>query len=491
MPRNIVGIDLGTTMSAISKLNQLGKPEIISTKDGERIMPSIVHFSDVNNEVLIGADAKAMLADSPERTAKEFKRLIHDKDFKFVVDNEEYTPIQLSAFILKKLVQDASSQEGEIHKVVISVPAYFREYERKATIEAGRLAGLDVIGVINEPTAAAIYYASKFDLSGNYLIYDLGGGTFDISLVKIEGKEVKVLNSLGNHELGGIDFDRAILKLVEDKFRAEKGRELIQNESERAGLLLRAEELKKVLSKHKKANKNFITENERYKAVITRDEFNKSISTFLTDTELLMSQVLDDVGFSKNDIKNVLLVGGSTRIEAIRNSIKSFIGKDALDLVNVDEAVALGAALRAGLREDITELSDMKVEDVANHSYGVIFYEGNSDNQVNQIIIKKNSILPVTKTTTGYTRYDGQERTLFEITQGEDTDPNYVDIIDEVILELPEGRPEGQPIDVTYSYDENQIMHCRIYDVNSKREKSKEINLSLGNKNPLNDFDLV
>ena len=454
-------------------------------------MPSIVHFSDLNNEVLIGTEAKAMLEDSPERTAKEFKRVIRDKDFKFIVDNQEYSPIQLSAFLLKKLVQDASSQEGEIHKVVISVPAYFKEYERKATIEAGRLAGLEVIGLINEPTAAAIYYASKFDLSGNYLLYDLGGGTFDISLVKIEGKEVKVLNSLGNHELGGIDFDRAILKLIEDKFRTEKGRELIQNESERAGLLLKAEEIKKVLSKQKKANKNFITEKERYKGIITREEFNKSISSYLIDTELLMNQVLDDVGFTKSDIKDVLLVGGSTRIEAVRHSIKDFIGKDALDLVNVDEAVALGAALRAGLREDITELSDMKVEDVANHSYGVIFYEGNSNNQVNEIIIKKNSVLPITKTTTGYTRYDGQERTLFEITQGEDTDPNYVDIIDEIILELPEGRPEGQPIDVTYSYDEDQIMHCKIYDVNSKREKSKELNLSLGNKNPLNDFELV
>jgi len=499
MAKNIIGIDLGTTMSAIARLLKTGENvEIIPTRDGERIMPSVVHFSEFDDSVLIGDDAKGMLDDFPERTASFFKRKMGDKNFKFMVDNKNYSAIELSAFVLKKLVNDASSQIGKIKKVVISVPAYFKEYERKATIEAGRIAGLDVIGIVNEPSAAALYYAFNLNMNGNYLIYDLGGGTFDISLVEIRNKDVKVLNSLGNSKLGGIDFDRELLSIVEKKFKEKTGKNLITDKSRIPELLNETERKKKALSKLKDISFNLKSDNAKARVTVTREEFEESIYKYILETELLMKQVLSEVNLEKSDIKDVLLVGGSTRIPLVKKFIKDFFGKEAKDLVNVDEVVALGAALKAGLKENLTEVSRLKMQDVANHSYGQILFEAFSDKKFNKIIIKKNTPIPVTKTSESMTRYDNQEFIFIEVTQGEDRDPNYVDVIDEIVLDLNDlyagntNRPAGQPVEVTYSYDENQIMHCRVLDINSGKEKTKSINISIfENKNDLNNENII
>ncbi len=502
---NIIGIDLGTTMSAIAKLNEVGEPEIIPNKDGERIMPSVINFS--KNSVLIGKEAKNSSPEDPERVAKEFKREMHNPDYKFTVDGKDYTAYALSSLILKKLAQDASQDVGEIKKVVISVPAYFKENQRNATMEAGKLAGLDVIGIINEPTAAALYYAKKSDIKGRGLIYDLGGGTFDVTVTKTDGQDIQILASEGDHHLGGVDFDQALLEIMEEKYKSETGGILYGDEGSKQEFLLLAEEIKKALSKKEIVKKKLRGENGNVLVEISQNEFEEKISTYISRTELLVEQVMDEANMEAKDFDYILLVGGSTRIPAIKKSIKSLMGKDPLDAVNVDEAVALGAALKAGLvllKDNPHEVAPaiknnidgIMVQDVANHSYGaiVLTFDSRLDKYIdtNSIIIKKNSPLPNIETSTFFTTNEGQEIVVVKITQGEGMDPDFVDSIDELKLDLPSGRPSSQPLDVTYSYDENQIMHCKLVDVNSGRAVEKKVDLGKksGSLNPLDQFSV-
>ncbi len=500
---NIVGIDLGTTMSAIASLNSLGEPEIIPNKDGERIMPSVINF--YHDTVYIGTQAKNSAGDDPERVAKEFKREMHNPDYRFTVDGKDYTAAQLSSFVLKKLVQDASQQIGEIEKVVISVPAYFKESQRNATMEAGKLAGLDVIGIINEPTAAALFYAKKSNIRGTGLVYDLGGGTFDVTVTKTEGEEINIIASEGDHHLGGVDFDQAVLEILIEKYKAETGGELYSDEGSREEFLLLAEDVKKDLSRKTVVKKKLRGDNGSAIVEISQNEFDEKLSTYIARTELLVEQVIDEANMDPQDIDYILLVGGSTRIPAINKSIKNLMGKEPLDAVNVDEAVALGAALKAGVimmnknPNDVpagmkSELGKITVQDVANHSYGAIIltYDERLEKYVdeNSIIIKKNLHLPSIESSTFYTVAEGQKEVSIKITQGEGTDPDFVDRIDEIILELPLNRPQGQPVEVTYSYDENQIMHCKVVDINSGKMQEKKIDLSTSDNkaNPLDAF---
>ena len=500
---NIIGIDLGTTMSAIAKLNQVGEPEIIPNKDGDRIMPSVINFS--KNSVLVGKEAKNSAPEDPERVAKEFKREMHNPDYRFTVDSKDYTAYELSSFILKKLAQDAAQDIGEIKKVVISVPAYFKENQRNATMEAGKLAGLDVIGIINEPTAAAIYYAKKSDIKGKGLVYDLGGGTFDVTVTKTDGQDVQILASEGDHHLGGVDFDKAILEIMEEKYKSETGGILYGDEGSRQEFLLLAEEIKKGLSKKEVVKKKLRGENGNVLVEISQSEFEEKISIFISKTELLVEQVMDEANMEAKDFDYILLVGGSTRIPAIKKSIKNLMGKEPLDAVNVDEAVALGAALKAGLvmlKDSPNEVAPaiknnidgIMVQDVANHSYGAIVlnFDTRLDKYVdtNAIIITKNLPLPNISTDTFFTTSEGQEKVSIKITQGEGEDPDFVDKIDEIVLSLPGGRPASQPLEVTYSYDENQIMHCKVTDVNSGRSEEKKLNLAKegSSTNPLEAF---
>ncbi len=500
---NIIGIDLGTTMSAIAKLNQVGEPEIIPNKDGDRIMPSVINFS--KNSVLIGTEAKNSVADDPERVAKEFKREMHNPDYRFTVDGKGYTAYELSSFVLKKLAQDAAQDVGEVKKVVISVPAYFKENQRNATMEAGKLAGLDVIGIINEPTAAALYYAKKSNIKGRGLVYDLGGGTFDVTVTQTDNQDIKILASEGDHHLGGVDFDQAVLEIMEEKYKAENGGDLYSDEGSKQEFLLMAEEIKKALSKKEIVKKKLRGESGNVLVEISQNEFEEKISTYISRTELLVEQVMDEANMEAKDFDYILLVGGSTRIPAIKKSIKNLMGKEPLDAVNVDEAVALGAALKAGLvmlKDSPNEvdpaikdqIEGIAVQDVANHSYGAITlsFDTRLDKYVdtNAIIITKNSTLPNVSTDTFYTTHEGQKAVTIKITQGEGEDPDFVDQISEIELNLPEGRPTSQPIGVTYSYDENQIMHCKVVDVNSGRSEEKRLDIGKNNNrsNPLDAF---
>ena len=502
---NIVGIDLGTTMSAIAYLNSIAKPEIIPNSEGERVTPSVIFFREYDNTAVIGKSAKNSAPSAPGRVAKEFKREMHNPDYRFKIDNLEYSATDLSAIILKKLVKDASQTIGEIKDVVISVPAYFKESQRNATLEAGQLAGLNVINIINEPTAAALYYASTEEVNGRGLIYDLGGGTFDITMVETKGKDINILASAGDHHLGGIDFDLALLDLLNEKYKIEKNEPLYEEEEDRQEFLLNAEELKKKLSTHPIVKEKLKGTAGSLIVEITQEDFEKKISSYVSRTELLVEQVLDESEMEASDVDYILLVGGSTRIPAIRNSIKLLIGKEPIIKVNVDEAVALGAAIKAGLvsvknnPNSVTpnvarELNRLKVCDIANHSYGTIAVTYDADLQkeslLNNIIIHKNTSLPCSVTKTFYTIHEGQNSLNIRITQGEDADPDFVDTIHNEDMTLPPNRPEGQPIEITYSYDENQIMHCVFKDINSehKKEVSFKISENVKKNSDLNSF---
>ncbi len=226
---NIIGIDLGTTMSAIAKLNSVGKPEIIPNSEGERIMPSVVMV--VENNINIGKIAKYEAPSEPDNVAKEFKRELENENFSFKIDGKSFSASELSSFILKKLVKDACKELGKISNVVISVPAYFKEVQREATMEAGRLAGLNVLAIINEPTAAALYYATTVNnVNGKCLVYDLGGGTFDVTIIDIKGQNSDVITSVGNSRLGGVDFDKAMLELFKEKYKYEMDGELFDED---------------------------------------------------------------------------------------------------------------------------------------------------------------------------------------------------------------------------------------------------------------------
>lgn len=369
-------------------------------------------------------------------------------------------------------------------------------------MEAGKLAGLDVIGIINEPTAAALYYAKKSNIKGKGLVYDLGGGTFDVTVTKTEGQDVQILASEGDHHLGGVDFDKAVFEIMETKYKAETGGELYSDKGSKQEFLLLAEDLKKALSKKEIVKKKLRGENGNVLVEISQNEFNEKISTYISRTELLVEQVMDEANMEAKDFDYILLVGGSTRIPAIKKSIKNLMGKEPLDAVNVDEAVALGAALKAGLvmlkdspsavsEEVKLYLNSLTIQDMANHSYGRIAskYDEHLGKVVeyNKILLNKNSSIPCE---VSEKMYINEDFFVLRITQGEGDDPDFVDQIDEIVLSLPGGRPSNQPLEVTYSYDENQIMHFKVTDVNSGQSEEKKLDLakSSNSSNPLDAF---
>ena len=491
----ILGIHLGSNHSAIAKLDEHGHPAIVPV-DGERIMASCVYAPKADEgSLIVGALARNTLAHEPESVVKRFKRDMGvDKTYR-LSSGLELTPVSASAAILRKLTQEASKVLGPIHEVVITVPANFAERQRKATIKAGVQAGLKVTNIINEPTAAVLAYASQKTVKGTVLIYDLGGGTFDVTIAKVNGSEIECLTSEGDSELGGMDFDQKIAEIINQKHSDQYGRTLRdalglaseedeQKSSAWQSLLLEAEECKKTLSKMSTVPFNFYEGPDGpLKTQVTRQEFERAISSLIAQTEMRVETALDSLDLSHDDIDEVLLVGGSSRVPAVKDSLKRQFGKEPSEGVNLDEAVALGAAIYAGLRTDKgnlqptqrEKLSKVSVVDVANHYYGTISMHqdeelGSEDLRVS-IIIPKNTPLPCSRSETFYTMSEGQKFVRCRVTQSgdEETDPDFVTIImdDAQLGPLPPGRPAQQPIEITYSYDLDQTMHVKFLDVKS------------------------
>lgn len=465
-----VGIDLGTSTSALAHVRPDGNPEIVPNADGERLTPSVVYFDKFEGIKLVGSAARD--GGDPERTVQFIKKHMDDPSHTVDIDGQKWSPTEISAMILSKLKRDCSQIIGPIREVVITVPANFNELARKATVTAGRLAGLTVTRIVNEPTAAALFYAHSQKVSGRVMVFDLGGGTLDISILEIDGDRFDILLSEGARHLGGSDFDEALLEILAAEYRRKNKAALFLNERQRRRALAVGEEAKKRLSKLQQVTETIGNDTDGIARIeLTRDRFETAVAKLLTRTVMLVEQALDSIRLAPSDIDHVLLVGGSTRIPKVRELLERQFGRPPVSCGNVDECVALGAALFAQRARRVSE--------VCNHGYGTLaLIEDAQTGEAtirNTIVIPKNSPIPCSLSQTYLTSEDNEELIEVEITQGEDSDPRYVDIVGKISLEVPPGRPAGCRVTVTYSYDESQRVRAQIHDAESGLRKDVAI----------------
>ncbi len=465
-----VGIDLGTSTSALAHVRSDGNPEIVPNADGERLTPSVVFFDQFEGVKLVGSAAKD--GGDPDRTVHHIKKHMDDPSYVVEIDGQKWTATEISAMILTKLKTECAHLIGEVRDVVLTVPANFNELARKATVAAGKIAGLRVSRIVNEPTAAALYYAHSQGVDGRVMVYDLGGGTLDITIMEIDGNNIDILLSEGARHLGGTDFDDVLVDLIGEKFRDTNGKDLVLNETQRRRLLSATEDTKKRLSKLNVVSETVGNERDGLARIeLSRELFEDAIKRLLTRTVMLVEQALDQLALLPQDIDHVVLVGGSTRIPKVQQLLEEQFAKPPESCGNVDECVALGAALFAQRARRVSE--------VCNHSYGTLAIiedaaTGEASVQ-NSVVIPKNTPIPCSMSQTYITSEDNEELIEVEITQGEDPDPKYVDIVGKISLEVPRGRPAGCPVTVTYSYDENQRVRVQVFDEASGLRKDVDI----------------
>jgi molecular chaperone DnaK len=452
-----VGIDLGTSTSALAYVREDGEPEIVPNIDGERLTPSVVFFDQFEGVKLVGSSARAQ-GDSA-RMVQHIKRHMDEPDYFVEIDGEKWTPTEISS-LMAKLKQDCSQQIGEIKDVVITVPANFNELARRATVTAGQLAGLNVFRIVNEPTAAALYYAHAKSISGRVMVYDLGGGTLDITILEVAGENVDILLSEGARHLGGCDFDEILFDIFAREYKSQRGRDLKLSDEKKRRLLTLCEGIKKTLSKLNVVSEACGSEIEGIvKIQVTRAMFEEAIRKLITRTVMLVEQALDALGIKPHEIDHIVLVGGSTRVPIVGETLEKQFGKKPISCGNVDECVALGAALFAKKALNVTE--------VCNHSYGTLAVIEDAKTGLstiqNSIVIPKNTPIPCSMSQVYIASQDSECLIEIEITQGDDRDPRYVDVIGKIALMVPANRPSSE-LTVTYSYDENQRVMAEIYD---------------------------
>lgn len=479
-----VGIDLGTTLSGLAYLRPDGQPEIVPNGDGERLTPSVVYFDQHEEITLVGSAARD--GGDPERTVYQIKRYMDDPDHYVEVDGRRWTPAEISALILSKLKRDCSRLIGNISEAVITVPANFNELARKSTIAAAEMAEIKVSRLVNEPTAAAVYYAHTQDVDGRILVFDLGGGTLDVTILEVQNEEIQILTSEGARHLGGSNIDEMLLELYADQYRQQVNADLFNDERQRRRALQAAEDAKKMLSKLQRYTDTIGNDTNGIARIeLHREAFEKAVSKLLTRSIMLVEQALDGVSLKPRDIDHVVLVGGSTRIPKVKTALEKFFGKPPKSCSNVDEAVALGAAVFAQRASHVRE--------VCNQSYGTLAMLVNAatgeEAVRNSIVIAKNSPIPCSKTQV-YMTSEANERFIeVDITQGEDDDPRFVDIIGKITLEVPPDRPAGCEVAVTYSYDENQRVRALVVDKQSGR--SQEVAVSYRGAGILSEEELL
>lgn len=454
----IIGIDLGTTFSAAAYIDANGTPQMISMNNGNRLIPSVV-MEDHDGTIVVGDDAKenfVLMGDSVVMTVKD--HMGTGKKMK-LASGSTYSPEQISAFILKKIQKDASAFLGEeVTKAVVTVPAYFNDAQRQATKDAGKIAGLDVIEMPNEPTAAALYFAHSSRMEkGRVLVYDLGGGTFDASIVEIEGRTANVVATGGIRKLGGHFFDDLILRYVADYLLDKHELDIYEDEyaDELQDLILKAENCKIQLSGRNSATIVVKIGTVRERIELTREQFEKMIQKFYMRTESTVRMVLSDAGMTWNDIDKLLLVGGSSKIPYIAECLKKFSGMEPSHETNPDEAVALGAALYAsGIFE--------KIQDVCSHSLGIVSKNPKTKEEYNSIIIPRNTNLPTRQSKEYYTAKDNWEGFEIQFTEGEDEDLDYVTILTTMEVKLPPNVPKNTKVTVEMELNKNQLLHVYV-----------------------------
>lgn len=479
----LIGIDLGTTNSAIAMVNEFGKAEIIPNKEGERITPSVVLFDD--DQIIVGSIAKQSCVAEPDRTVASIKSHMGSSDFVFEYKQNQYKPEDISAMILRKLIEDAESYlNDKITDVVVTVPAYFNDKQRKATVDSGKISGVNVLQIINEPTAAALTYGLDKNINQRIIVYDLGGGTFDVTIMKVENGNFDVIASDGDRQLGGNNFDEKLMIYLNDKFKQQHEIDLFEDPVLIQDLRLKSENAKKVLSTKLSTTVYLSAKGKSARITVTRKLFSDLIADFITRTELLINAVMTDASLEWKSIDQVLLVGGSTRIPSVMDMILRVTGKKPSTQVNPDEAVALGAAIQAGIiaakdqNENVNDMVRMKygainVSDVTAHSFGAITLD-EFDNKRNAIIIPKNSKIPVRKSQIFYTSATNQTQVKMVVIQGEDPDPEFCTTIGTTTLDFPP-KPENSPIIFNYEYDVNGIIHATAKDPDTGKKSEIQI----------------
>ena len=472
----IIGIDLGTTNSCVAVM-EAGEPVVIPNAEGNRTTPSVVAFSKTG-ERLVGQVAKRQAVTNPERTIVSIKRHM-GSDYKINIDGETYTPPMISAMILQKLKADAESYLGEtVSEAVITVPAYFSDSQRQATKDAGRIAGLDVKRIINEPTAAALAYGLDKGDSHKILVYDLGGGTFDVSLMEVGDGIFEVLATGGDTHLGGDDFDQRLIDYIADEFKRENGIDLRQDRMALQRLKEAAEKAKIELSGLMSVNVNlpFITADatgpKHLDVNITRAKFNELTADLVEKTIGPMNQAFRDAGVTAKDIDKVILVGGSTRIPAVQEAVQRVTGKEPYKGINPDECVAIGAAIQGGVLGG--DVKDIVLLDVTPLSLGIETLGG-----VFTRLIDRNTTIPVKKTQVFSTASDGQTSVDVHVLQGEREMAAYNKTLGRFQLTGIAPAPRGVPqIEVTFDIDANGIVHVSAKDLGTGKEQSIAITAS-------------